>query len=320
MGKVSTMSYLRISRIFGVFPVSLSTNGAATFSLFTLPTFYSIASLLGHTAATSDFICSRLKQNQLLSYRLTVFPVAVVSVLTGSLICISSMLYSNDFFKLLTFMEQSELQNRGQFRTDYFNVVPILYFVCSLVQFTRYGLLFPESSSANTFLATGSEWDRVLALGISWLDFLRDGASLSALYFLIRFRKRVVLSFKRLCAEIAECCRCTMVPTYQGIIAVGSKVETQPLTGTELTERFVRHKAAFEIYTNIGGAFVFSLVTDIGAWLFYLLSAVLLNIEDSSTSFAFGMKIFQAGIIVMVLLTVAELGHQSASQVLVELA
>ena len=317
--------YLRISRIFGVFPISRSPHGPVTFSLYSLSTLYSVVMCLCYTVSMSDFIYNRLQQNLQLSYHLTVLPNTVVSAATGFLICISSMRSRNDLVKLMVITDQSKFHHRGQWGMGYLGKVPALHFICCLIQFIRHGLLFPERRPSGTFLATGWEWDRLLSFASSLLDFFSDGVSSSAICFLIFFGKRVVLSFQLLCREIAEGCRATMVHTYQGIVHIGSKVEAptlivpSPLCGPELAQKFLQQKLAFEIYSKIGGAFIFALVTDIGTWLFYLVCAVLFNTENSSSWFPFTIKIFQAIVFVLVLLTVAELGHQITTQVLIEL-
>ena len=327
--KKLTMWYLRISRIFGVFPNTRSVDGSAKFTRFSLPIFYSLAISLCYTICLVDYINGKLQQNQSLSYRLTALPSVAMSLLTGYLICISSMQYGSDFVELLRIVEiKGKLQCRGQRPLDYFSgFVATLSFVSSLLHVIQYVLLYPGGSTWDTFLATGPEWDQLLALGTKLFGFLRDGMSLSALCFLIIFGKGIVSNFELLCKEISDCCRSTIVQTYQGILPViGSKAEETPaltlqvhsLGDTELAELFLLQKVSFEIYSKIGGVFTFALVAEIGTWLFYVVCAVLFNIEDPNLSFSFPTRIRQAIVVVLVLVTIAELGHQIGSQVLPE--
>ena len=83
-----------------------------------------------------------------------------------------------------------------------------------------------------------------------------------------------------------------------------------------LTERFVRLKNAFEIYSKIGGLFVFVLIADMVPWLYYLVCTVLFNHHEiASTPFQFPIMAFQSSTHTLVLVTIAELGHQMNCQV-----
>ena len=309
------MWYLRISRIFGVFPLSRSADGAPKFSFFSLPAVYSLAICLCYTLSMANSIYSLIKEKEQLSYVLTVLSSTVVSVLTGYLISISSMCYSDDLVKMLAITQQSKFQYREQWRMDYLGVVPILYIICVLVNFILYGFLFPDSSATDTFLSAGSDWDWLLAFRTSFFDLCSEGMLLSAPCFLIIFGERMEACLEHLCQEISECCKTTMVRKYPAILCIGLENEDpnfvvqNPVCGTETLEMLLQVKDAFEIYLKIGGAFTFALVAETETWLFYLVCAVLINTQNSASSLAFIMRICQATTVILALVTVAELGQ-----------
>ena len=247
------MWYIRISRVFGVFPISRSVDGSLKFSFFSPPTAYSLTLCLCYTVSMTNLIHGGLKQKQLLSYRLTVWSSTLVSVLTGYLICISSMYYSNDLIKLLAITQQSRFKCRGQWRTGYWCIVPMLYFLCFLINFILYGFLFPGSYDAEIYLATGSDWDWLLGFGTSLFDLCREGMFLSGLCFFIIFGESVVSCFELLCKRALELCRSTIVSAYPGHICLGTENEAPSLTmhspvcRTETVEMFLLVKDAFEI-------------------------------------------------------------------------
>ena len=319
--KKLTMWYIRISRVFGVFPITRSADGSLTFSVFSLATVYSVTVCLCYTVSMGNFIYGGLKQEQLLSYRLTVLSSTVGAVLTGYLICISSLYYSKDLVKLLAITQKSKFRYGGQWRIGYWCIVPMLHFVCGLINFILYGFLFPESYDADILLAPGPGWYRLLGFGTALFEFCHVGMFLSALCFLIIFGKGVASCFELLCERALELCRSTMVSTHPGHICIAMENEApsftmhNPVCETETVKMVLLVKDAFEIYLKIGGAFTFALVTETGTWLFYLVCAVLFSAKDSYPSFALPMMICQATTVVLALVTVAELGHQIASQV-----
>ena len=86
-----------------------------------------------------------------------------------------------------------------------------------------------------------------------------------------------------------------------------------PSYEAKLVEMFAQFKAACDVYSKVGGAFAFALVADMATWLFYLASAALFSNGYASTSFAEIMT--QSLLVVLILFTVAEVGHQIACQV-----
>ena len=178
-------------------------------------------------------------------------------------------------------MKQNRLQSRYYGLLDYLDVLPILYFICALIRFFGYGLLL-EMSTPDIDLESGWGWDWLLTFGIACIDFCRAGILLYPLCFLIIFGKHVVSSWQLLCRDASELSRSTVVNRHSQFIRIRARDEAMsvivsPICGAELVEIFVQVKAAFEIYSNIGGAFVFALVADVGTWVFYLSCTVLFN-------------------------------------------
>ena len=85
--------------------------------------------------------------------------------------------------------------------------------------------------------------------------------------------------------------------------------------GKLLVEMFVQLKAAFEIYANIGGAFIFALVLDIGTWAYKMACVTFFNPDYTKLVFSSTLTVTQGLIAMLVLLMVAEVGHQMFVQV-----
>ena len=312
--------YLRVSRVLGLFPLSRSSDGALTFSLCSLPTVVSVTMAILFTAVAADRIYFELKHHEL-SYRLTVLPSVIMTLLSDHLIRISSMRYSNDLVRLLELTDNCNSQCRGQDRMGYLYIAPTMYLTASISRLIGRGFVNPELRWSMTNLKTESGWDKLLAPGIALCEFFHNGSFSLALYFLIIFGRRVVATLDLLCTQVLENCIPSVVCMSRGDIQAGGKAEALGSAvharsfGHKLVQMLVQLKTAFDIYSNIAGAFTFAVVIDIGLWVFKMTCRVLFIRESTEFLLSSAMGICHGLIALLMLLMVAEVGHEIAHQV-----
>ena len=317
--------YLRLSRIFGVFPLSRSADGILRYSVCSLSTILSMTYAVSYSLCMLHYMYFVLNEKHL-SYRLMITPCVVVSASTDYLTRIGSMYYGNAVVKLMVLTDHGE--SNGKTLRKGFIVVPIVYPALSLIRVIRAGVLGNETQFSANDTTNGTDWDGPFDLWIGFSFIARDGAFWSALCFLHIFGQRVMLCFHALCTEILEhYCETSnqdgKLYPGGGAFQIGSKakalacVKMNPDLGEKFVDSFVRVKLAFDIYAKIGGVLVFALVVDIGTWLFYLAGSVLLfSTEEVDSTFAFPFVAAQSILVVLVLLSIAELGDQMECQVI----
>ena len=312
--------YLRLSRIFGIFPLSRSACGILRYSVCSLPTIISITYAGSYTICMLHYMYYALNEQQNLSYRLTVIPNVVISVCTDYLTRIASMYYSNDLLKFLALTDNAK-SNGKAFKTS-LKVMPIVYPVLSLI--VRRVFLGTETQVSARAMVRDTVWDGPHAFWVGLGYFLRDGAFWSVLCFVFIFAQRLVACFEVLCADVVEHCRSTtqhvnVSPSV--VIHMGTKSEESYRMergsgfGEQLLDSFVRLKLAVDIYSKVSGAFFFALVADVGTWLFYLACRVLFANETATSTTAFTITVTQSLLVVSVLLSISELGHQIKCEV-----
>ena len=191
-------------------------------------------------------------------------------------------------------------------------MVLVLYIICASPRVIGYGFMYPGLGVSLSSLRSGTEWDRILALWVSFCHLMHDGALLSALCLVVMFGKRAVLCFEYLCAEVLRHCETySCVPSGPVTHATTIKVEHSSfLSQYELVAMFIQVKTAFGIYGKVGGALIFALVLDVATRMFFLACQVLFRHESFVSPFIFAMTTFQAVKKILALLTIAELGHQ----------
>ena len=312
--------YFRISRLFGVFPVRILTDGTVRFSPWSVFNLLPFGFSLSYTVLLSHFLYSMLKLEwHHLSYVLTIFPNTITTVLTDGLIRISSIWYCNDLIKFISLTAEVKGQRPERFMA-HFRIVPALYFIFALFRVSSQVIIANQSGIQVTAVGTATGMHPLAAFALSPCEFLHDAAIAFALFFLIIFGKRALSTFCVLCDEILRFCRvqANTVAYNVALLPTPCKVETVIslyVQAEQLAEKFLRLKTAFGIYSKIGGLFAFALVGDIGTFLYYLACTVMFNNESASTPFVFAMMAIQSLMHVLVLVTIAELGHQMDCQV-----
>ena len=276
-----------------------------------------------YTVATSDRVYFELRHNEL-SYRLSVVPSVVMSILADHLIRISSMRYGNDLVKLLELTDNCNSQHQGYDRMGYLYSVPTIFFACALVRLIGRGFVDPrvQARLSMTNLKTGSDWDWLIAPGMELCEFFRRGSFSLALCFLIMFGRRVVAKLDLVSTKVLENCASSGFRISPGDVRTVNKAERLESSvghdrdsGENLVEIFVQLQMAFEIYSNIAGAFIFAIVIETGIWVFKMASRVFFIHQLTNLVFASALTICQCLIAILVLFMVAEVGHQIVRQV-----
>ena len=184
-----------------------------------------------------------------------------------------------------------------------------------------YGIAYPAVGASVSSFRFGPEWDRLVTFWVSFCHLAHDGALLAALCFLVMFGSRAASCFELLCAGVEKHCKGLLICAPADIVLRTTmlKFEQASLLGqAELIQMFVQLKTAFGIYGDVGGAFAFALVVDMGTWIFFLACTVLFRRGSLFLPLIFAIAAFQAVKAILVLVTIAELGHQLASKVQLE--
>ena len=275
--------------------------------------------MLGVTyiAATLDFLYPTI-QNQHLSFLLPVIPFTLSCVFADSFIRISSMRSINDIIKFLEVTQKyGGLKDQGFLR--YFWMLFLLYATTAVARFIVFSVTFHEIGAVVKALQLGPGWRRLQSLVSFSSYFMHDGSLLCALCFLVVFGQRAVSCFALLCEDIAGYCAQSVCSTSNAFQVNLGKLQPPRAPemgeGEELIDKFSQLKVAFGIYLSVGGAFAFGLVTYIGTWAFFLACTVLFNEDPINSAFLRTVTAFQSLTTVLMLVTIAELGHQLKSQV-----
>ena len=310
------LACLRFSKIFGVFPLRLSGTYPSKWFRCKYCTIWSAILIVTYSLAMSDFMYSTIERRPL-SFVLTLLPFTISSVVTDASIRISSTRSCNDLIRFLELTAKYGKQHDRSFM-GYFWSLLILFATTAVALFVGFGLIFPEIGVTASGLKLGPEWNRVLSFWNFFSYFMHDGSLLCALCFLIVFGRRAVSCFKFLCGEITEYCLRNLYlssNTFQTLDKVQLPKASSLDEGDELIDKFLELKAAFGIYMKVGEIFTFALVTDIGTWIFFLACTVLFNDDTIKSGFLFTVTACQSLITVLMLITIAELGHQLRSKV-----
>ena len=312
--------YFRVSRLLGVFPVHISTGGTLKYTPWSALTLLPVVFSLTYSVATSDFMYSTVKaQLRHLSYVLTILPTTITTILADCFIRMSSIYYCNDLVTFIALTAYGPNQHAKGFM-NYFWVVPALFSLCFVFRDITQAIGMSESDIPVTAVGTATGMHHLVPFLLLACDLLHDGALCSALWFLMIFGERALSSFALLCEEVLEFGRIQSDRSAYTALQIARKVGAVDLISCtnhaqKLAEKFVRLKIAFVIYSKIGGLFVFALIADMAPWLYYLVCTVLFNHEIGSTPFIFPIMAIQSLTHTLVLVTIAELGHQMDCEV-----
>lgn len=308
--------YLRLSRILCVFPISRSKDGALRSSICSVHVLISIA-LAGFYTATTLKSLEPVVYQEKISYLITYLPHKVQVVFTNCLIRAASIYYSRELIVFLTPPHKAQI--KGCQTSGIVRLLVASPIVFSLVATVRLIAVVTVSFPGGGRILVGGEnqgsiWSELLltVIIIIVISIYRDGAFFCAFWFVSLFGREVIQRLQVLCAEVME-----YGEMYAGPLGSGPVFDTRNsfAAGKELTLKILKLKNDFRTYSNIGGSFSFSLVLYIATYELFSISAVLLYPERSGSTLDFKAQILDSVMAALMLLTVAEIGHQIGSKV-----
>ena len=312
------MWFLRLSKIFGLFPIRTLKNGSLEFAPLSFTTLLAVACPLAYTAFTMCTLNSVLVHHRL-SYVLTFLPPSFISLMSDYVIRICSFYWSKDFIKLVALIGQIKGEAAGIGKG-------LRWFCCAVaILITLISLIRNIGSMIVLFETVGANW-YVLIVWAMWpatCGLLHDGAVACVFCFVVVFGKLVVSCYEGLCKEILEFCRRGSAFAVPATLVAKHKTapwHTQVINGSpdeyvqKLVDRFVLVKLAFEVYSKIGGAFIFALVAGAATWLYNDLCTELFN-QEIMSPFILAVMALHMVLDMVVLVTIAELGHHMTKHV-----
>ena len=301
----------------------MSADGMPTDQPSILLTLLSVTLSLSYITAMSDYVLYTVEKSQL-SRALTALPYVLMAVLTEFFIRTFSFCSRRQFvnFLALTDHQEPKSQKRVERFMKYFWTVPAVHLACSLAHLIGHGVVHTDTGVSYTTLKSGSTWDRLLALWITFNDFIHDSTVISSLCLVVYSGKRAILSFEIFCEEILKVCQ-SAADCSASIVQVENHFKAwaplECVSNKAKTERLIKMfsnvKLAFGLYSQIGGTFIFALVLDQGAWIFYVGCTALFGRPIPGVPFYYVVLTMYCFASIVNLCTIAELGHLMTSKV-----
>ena len=306
--------FLRLSKLFGVFQVLK--DGSLKCSPYSPFTFLAVVFSLAYTGAILySFIFNVLLENHRLSYILTILPNAILTVVADYLIRISSILYSSELSQFVAVTGEARWNEQDHGFVDWFwRGLSVLFLTCCTV-INVATVIGTINAGAGIGTVMASTWTMLSG-------FFHDGGNVCALGFVLMSGMRIVSNYEGLCGEMLEFCRDKNASVSFTAVANAEKhygavnISACADHGQKLVDRFGQLRLAFGIFSKIGGVFILALVLDMTTWLYSLACTVLFNQYCAPSAFMFAMTVFGALLDVLVLVAVAELGHQMKNRVI----
>ena len=320
----SNMSLLRttikITRIFGVFPLNVLPDGTLVFKWLSIPTVCLALTVFLYTLPTLDYAYAAYHAvkhaDKSLSEQFVIYPTPLAMIISDLVIHAGCALQSSQISKLVRTLDRLShcLLTAQKGREVHLVYVLLLLYVISSV------FHLAISSAVIHWGATSLFFCPERCRGyyfISWLyyfaDVVHDGVVGSAAGFVVIFGKRLVDTFNGLCITLRNYC-------LDKDVDVPRSVEHDHDSGkVGHVELFVRHiselQGCFEIYSSVAGMCILMLLLEAYTMLFCVLGSTFIRDfgERTTVSHVWLITYIYMSLLMIVLLT--ETGHYMHNKV-----